>query len=58
VFLASNGQEGINVAKKMHPDLIILDIMMPKMDGIEACRIMRAIPEFKKYIYGISYCAQ
>ena len=47
VFLASNGQEGINVAKKVHPDLIILDIMMPKMDGIEACRIMRAIPEFK-----------
>ena len=47
VFLASNGQEGINVAKKVHPDLIILDIMMPKMDGIEACRLMRAIPEFK-----------
>jgi two-component system alkaline phosphatase synthesis response regulator PhoP len=47
VFLASNGQEGISVAKKVHPDLIILDIMMPKMDGIEACRLMRAIPEFK-----------
>ncbi|HMI05068.1 MAG TPA: response regulator transcription factor [Pedobacter sp.] len=47
VFLASNGQEGITVAKKVHPDLIILDIMMPKMDGIEACRLMRAIPEFK-----------
>lgn len=47
VFLASNGQEGIAVAKKVHPDLIILDIMMPKMDGIEACRLMRAIPEFK-----------
>jgi len=47
VFLASNGQDGITVAKKVHPDLIILDIMMPKMDGIEACRIMRAIPEFK-----------
>jgi len=47
VFLAANGQEGINVAKKVHPDLIILDIMMPKMDGIEACRLMRAIPEFK-----------
>ncbi|WP_461790736.1 response regulator transcription factor [Pedobacter sp.] len=47
VFLASNGQEGINVAKKVQPDLIILDIMMPKMDGIEACRLMRAIPEFK-----------
>ncbi|MCJ0743051.1 response regulator transcription factor [Pedobacter montanisoli] len=47
VFLAANGQEGINVAKKVQPDLIILDIMMPKMDGIEACRLMRAIPEFK-----------
>lgn len=47
VFLASNGQDGISVAKKVHPDLIILDIMMPKMDGIEACRLMRAIPEFK-----------
>jgi len=47
VFTASNGQEGITVAKKVHPELIILDIMMPKMDGIEACRLMRAIPEFK-----------
>jgi two-component system alkaline phosphatase synthesis response regulator PhoP len=47
VYLAGNGQEGITIAKKVHPDLIILDIMMPKMDGIEACRLMRAIPEFK-----------
>ncbi len=47
VFLANNGHDGISIAKKVHPDLIILDIMMPKMDGIEACRLMRAIPEFK-----------
>jgi len=47
VFVASNGQDGIAVARKVHPDLVILDIMMPKMDGIEACRLMRAIPEFK-----------
>jgi two-component system alkaline phosphatase synthesis response regulator PhoP len=47
VFLAKDGYEGINVAKKVQPDLIILDIMMPRMDGIEACRLMRAIPDFK-----------
>lgn len=47
VFLAHNGQEGVAEAKKILPDLIILDIMMPKMDGIEACRIMRTMAEFK-----------
>lgn len=47
VHTASNGQEAVTTAKKIMPDLIILDIMMPKMDGIEACRIMRAMPEFK-----------
>lgn len=47
VYTASNGQEAVTTAKKIMPDLIILDIMMPKMDGIEACRIMRAMPEFK-----------
>lgn len=47
VYTASNGQEAVTTAKKVMPDLIILDIMMPKMDGIEACRIMRAMPEFK-----------
>ncbi|PWG82152.1 response regulator transcription factor [Pararcticibacter amylolyticus] len=47
VFSASNGQEGITEAKKVKPDLIILDVMMPKMDGIEACRIMRTMNEFK-----------
>ena len=47
VYTASNGQEGVSTAKRIMPDLIILDVMMPKMDGIEACRIMRAMPEFK-----------
>lgn len=47
VYTASNGQEGINEAKRVHPDLIILDVMMPKMDGIEACRLMRSMNDFK-----------
>lgn len=47
VYTASNGVEAIAAAKKHLPDLIILDIMMPKLDGIETCRQLRAIPEFK-----------
>jgi two-component system alkaline phosphatase synthesis response regulator PhoP len=47
VYTARNGQEAVAEAKKHQPDLIVLDIMMPKMDGIEACRIMRTMPEFK-----------
>lgn len=47
VFTANNGLEAIQMAKKNTPDLIILDIMMPKLDGIETCRQLRAMPEFK-----------
>ena len=47
VYTASNGQEAVTEAKRVLPDLIILDIMMPKMDGIEACRILRTMNEFK-----------
>lgn len=48
VYTAANGKEGIKVAKEVYPDLIILDVMMPEMDGIEACRLMRSMPEFKQ----------
>ena len=47
VFTPANGQEGVAEAKRSNPDLIIFDIMMPKMDGIEACRILRTMNEFK-----------
>lgn len=47
VFTANNGKEAIVVAKKENPDLIILDVMMPDMDGIETCREIRALPGLK-----------
>lgn len=47
VYTASNGLEAIQAAKKYNPDLIVLDIMMPKLDGIETCRQLRAMPDFK-----------
>jgi two-component system alkaline phosphatase synthesis response regulator PhoP len=47
VFTASDGKSAIQVAKKVLPSLIVLDVMMPVMDGIEACREMRQIPEIK-----------
>lgn len=44
VFTASNGIEAISIAKKELPHLIVLDVMMPEMDGIETCRQIREIP--------------
>jgi two-component system, OmpR family, alkaline phosphatase synthesis response regulator PhoP len=48
VHLAHNGQEAINVGKKVKPDLILLDVMMPVMDGIEACKQIKADSQFAK----------
>lgn len=50
VATAGNGEEGIKQAEEFQPDLIILDIMMPVMDGVEVCRQLRAKPEFKNTI--------
>jgi DNA-binding response OmpR family regulator len=44
VLPAQNGEEAIEKARREQPDLIILDIMMPKIDGYEACRILKANP--------------
>lgn len=50
VITAENGQEGVKKAKKELPHLIILDVMMPEMDGIEACEIIRKNPDLKNTI--------
>lgn len=44
VFLAENGQTGISLCKEEKPDLVILDVMMPGMDGIEVCEQIRNTP--------------
>jgi two-component system alkaline phosphatase synthesis response regulator PhoP len=43
IFTAANGSEAIEMAKKTNPHLILLDVMMPEMDGIEACEKIREI---------------
>lgn len=50
VFTAENGLEGIRIAEQETPHLIILDVMMPEVDGVETCHRLRAIPELKNTI--------
>ena len=45
VHTANNGLEAIKLAKDIQPNLIVLDVMMPEMDGIEACEIIRKDPK-------------
>src|SRR5690554_7163600 len=45
---AKNGREAVALAKKHKPQLIILDVMMPKTDGLEACREIRALPQLSE----------
>jgi two-component system alkaline phosphatase synthesis response regulator PhoP len=48
VLKASDGEEALDLVKNNPVDLILLDIMMPKLDGIETCRRLREMPEGKK----------
>jgi len=48
VFTARDGEEGVKKALAERPDLILLDVVMPKMDGFAACREMRKQPTLKR----------
>ena len=50
VFTANKSAEDLALAKKEKPHLIVLDIMMPEMDGVETCRQLKEIPELKNTI--------
>lgn len=50
VFTAENGKDAVTIAKKEEPHLIILDVMMPVMDGVATCKEMRKIPKLQDSI--------
>jgi len=50
ISLAENGKQALKKAKKINPHLVILDMMMPGMDGIETCKKMRKIPAMQNSI--------
>jgi DNA-binding response OmpR family regulator len=47
VMAASNGEEAVQAATREHPDLVLMDVRMPKMTGYDACRIMKATPDLR-----------
>ncbi len=47
VHTASSGRKAIEIAQEVNPDLIILDVMMPELDGIETCKELRDLPGMK-----------
>lgn len=47
VYIARNGAEAINLIRSQHPAVIVLDIMMPEVDGYEVCEFVKQTPEYK-----------
>lgn len=47
VLIASDGQEGLNKARNEKPDLVILDLMLPKIDGYKVCRMLKFDESYK-----------
>ncbi len=47
-YAAENGEKGMELLNSVHPDLVLLDVMMPGMDGIEVCEAIRNLPGFER----------
>jgi CheY-like chemotaxis protein len=47
VFAATNGEEAVDLAPKVKPDLVLMDVRMPRMTGYEACRMLKSNPDLK-----------
>lgn len=47
VFAATNGEEAVEMAPRVNPDLVLMDVRMPRMTGYDACRLMKANPDLK-----------
>jgi CheY-like chemotaxis protein len=47
VFTASNGEEAVDMAPKVNPDITLMDVRMPRMTGYEACKVMKQNPDLK-----------
>jgi DNA-binding response OmpR family regulator len=47
VFVANNGEEAVQMAPQVSPDLVLMDVRMPRMTGYEACKIMKANPDLR-----------
>lgn len=48
IITAGDGQEGLEKARKEKPDLIILDVMLPKLDGYKVCRMLKFDEKYKQ----------
>jgi DNA-binding response OmpR family regulator len=50
ILMAEDGEEAVKVAAQSRPDLVLLDLLLPKMNGYDVCRQLRAIPDYGPHI--------
>lgn len=50
IFMAEDGEEAVQIAVKERPDLILLDVLLPKMNGYDVCRQLRDVSSYNPYI--------